>query len=301
MPNLRVDLGGVELSNPIVLASGILGDDASLLRRAAQSGFGAVTTKSFTVKPREGYKTPIVVKTKVGLINAVGLANPGYIEIKNILPKSRVEGVPIIVSLAGSDINDFIKMAIYAEEWGADIIELNLSCPHVSKMGMDIGQDPVYVSKLIRELVSVIDIPVFIKIGLTDNYLEVVSKALAKGAAGVTAINTVRAMAIDIYARKPILSNKFGGLSGPAIHPIATRVIYEIYREFSPQIIGVGGVEDWVDAIEFILAGATAVGVGTAIERQGLDIARTLVKGIERYLENEGFESVTEIIGYSHR
>lgn len=301
MIDLEIELAGVRLANPTVLASGILGDDASLLRRAALSGFGAVTTKSFTIEPREGYKTPIVVKTKVGLINAVGLANPGYKEIKSILSRARIGDVPIIVSLAGSYIEDFLEMAIYADECGADMIELNLSCPHVSRMGMDIGQDPTYVSKLVSEIVGVIDTPVFIKIGLTDNYLDVVSRALDKGVYGVTAINTVRAMAIDIYAKTPILSNKYGGLSGPAIHPIATRIIYDIYREYSPPIIGVGGVESWVDAVEFLLAGASAVGVGTAIEKHGLGIASVLAKGMENYLLREGFNSVSEIIGYAHK
>jgi len=301
MVDLRVELAGIKLLNPTVLASGILGDNAALLRRAAEAGFGAVTTKSFTLEPREGYKTPIVAKVKAGLLNAVGLANPGYRELKNILPKARVQGVPIIVSLAGSRIEEFVEMAIYAEEWGADMIELNLSCPHVSKMGMELGQDPQYVSKLVWEVAGVIEIPIFVKIGLTDNYIKIVSNSLNKGAAGVTAINTIRAMAIDIYARRPILSNKYGGLSGLAIHPIATRIIYDIYKEFKVPIIGVGGVESWEDAVEFILAGASAVGVGTAISKVGLDIAKQIGKGIHSYLDSEGFSSVKEIIGLAHK
>lgn len=301
MTDLSIELAGVKICNPTILASGILGDDASLLRRAALSGFGAVTTKSFTYVPRKGYKTPIIVEVKEGLLNAVGLANPGYKEIKNILPKARVEGVPIIVSLAGSKTEEFAEMAVYAEKWGADIIELNLSCPHVSKMGMEIGQDPKYVSKLVGELTSTIMVPIFIKIGLTDNYLKVVSRALDKGASGVTAINTIRAIAIDIYAKKPILSNIYGGLSGPAIHHVATRIIYDIYKEFKIPIIGTGGVENWVDAIEFILAGASGVGIGTAIAKKGLEIAQEISRGISKYLEMEGLRTLKEIVGYVHR
>jgi len=300
MVDLRVELAGIKLLNPTVLASGILGDNAALLRRAAEAGFGAVTTKSFTIEPREGYKTPIVAEVKVGLLNAVGLANPGYRELKTILPRAKVDGVPIIVSLAGSKIDEFVEMAIYAEDWGADIIELNLSCPHVSMMGMEIGHDPDFVAKLVGELTGVIETPVFIKIGLTDNYMEVVSRALDKGAAGITAINTVRAMAIDIYAKTPILSHGYGGLSGPAIHPIATRVIYDIYREFKPPVIGIGGVETWEDAVEFLLAGATAIGIGTAVSKYGLSISTVVSTGIRSYLEREGFKSVRDIIGYVH-
>ena len=301
MPRLRINLAGLELGNPTVLASGILGDEASLLRRAAVSGFGAVTTKSFTIEPRKGFDTPIVAEVKMGLLNAVGLTNPGYKAMKDILRYARVEGVPIIVSLAASSIPDFHKMALYADESGADAIELNLSCPHVDKMGMEIGQDPSFVARLVGNIKGSITKPLFIKIGLTDNYIEVVGRALDNGADGVTAINTVRAMAIDIYAKKPILSNKYGGLSGPAIHPIATRIIYDIYSEYGIPIIGTGGVEDWRDAVEFILAGATAVGIGTAISKVGLGIAKEIINGLEKYMKEEGIDSIDELIGYAHK
>jgi len=301
MPRLRVNVAGLELGNPTVLASGILGDEASLLRKAADSGFGAVTTKSFTTEPRKGYKTPIVAKVKAGLVNAVGLTNPGYIAIKDIINDAKVPGVPIVVSLAGSSVEEFHRMAVYADEVGADAIELNLSCPHVEKMGMEIGHDPLYVAKLVGDIKGSITKPLFIKIGLSDNYLDVVGRALDKGADGITAINTVRGMAIDIYAKKPILSNIYGGLSGPAIHPIATRIIYEIYAEYRANIIGTGGVEDWRDAVEFILAGASAVGIGTSISIRGLGIAKEVVDGIKRYMDSEGFKKLEDMIGYVHK
>ncbi len=305
MIRLTVDLGvylsGLRLRNPTILASGILGDKAQLLRRASESGFGAVTTKSFTYNPREGYKTPIVAEVKAGLLNAVGLANPGYKMMRKIISEARINGVPIIVSLAGSNIDEFHRMAIYADESGADAVELNLSCPHVEKMGMEIGQDPNYVARLVGDIKGSITIPLFIKIGLTDNYMEVVGRALDKGADGVTAINTIRAMAIDIYAKKPILSNIYGGLSGPAIHPIAIRITYDLYSEYRATIIGTGGVEDCKDALEFILAGATAIGIGTSISKKGLNIAKDIVRGIRKYMENEGVKKLEDLIGYVHK
>lgn len=301
MSILDTSVGNLRLRNPLVLASGILGSEGSLLARAAEEGFGALTTKSFTLEPREGYKTPITVFTVAGLVNAVGLANPGYKILPDILTVAKKGGVPVIVSVAASNPDEFLIISSYAEECGADAVELNLSCPHVNGHGLEIGQDPGYTGEIVKTVSGSVDIPVFIKVGLSDRVLETVSSALDSGADAVVAINTVRAMVIDVYARQPILSNKYGGLSGPAIHPIATRVIYDIYREFSPPIIGVGGVSSWMDAVEFLLAGASAVGIGTAVAFKGLSIAREILDGIEEYLVSEGFSSIEDIVGYIHK
>ncbi len=301
MPRLSTKVASLKMLNPLVLASGILGSEGSLLVRAAREGFGAVTTKSFTPEAREGYKTPIIAFVEQGLLNAVGLANPGYKALPQILGDAKKGGVPVIVSIAASTPEEFSRIASYAEEHGADAIELNLSCPHVKGHGLQIGQDPDYTGEIVSSVSSIVNIPVFVKIGVTDNLIETVSKALDKGADAIVAINTVKAMAIDIYAKKPVLSNKYGGLSGPAIHPIATRVIYDVYREFSPPIIGVGGVSTWMDAVEFLLAGASAVGVGTAVAYKGLSIAGEILQGIEEYMESEGFSTLEEIVGYAHK
>jgi len=298
--SLNVKLGRLRLYNPTVLASGILGVTNTQLIRVAESGIGALTTKSFTFEAREGYKTPIVAYVKCGLINAVGLSNPGYKNMDRVLRDVKRYGIPVIVSIAGSKSDEFSLIASYAEEVGADAVELNLSCPHTIGLGLSIGDDPNYVGEIVSEVSSVISIPVYIKIGLHQDVMKTVDKALGRGAEGVTAINTVKAMAIDIYAKKPILSNIYGGLSGPAIHPIAVKIVYDIYHEYRIPIIGVGGVSTWDDAVEFLLAGASAVGIGTAIAEKGLEVIKEIIDGIERYLEEEGFRDISEIIGYVH-
>lgn len=299
MTDLTTSVGRLILRNPTVLASGILGITDTQLARVAEYEIGALTTKSFTIQSREGYKTPIVAYVKCGLLNAVGLENPGYKEISKMLKGLENLGVPVIVSIAGSKVEEFVEIAGYAEDSGADAVELNLSCPHTEGLGLEVGDDPNYVGVITSEVSSTVSIPVYIKIGLHQDILKTVGKALENGAEGVTAINTVKAMAIDIYARKPILSNKYGGLSGPAIHPIAVKIIYDIYKEYNAPIIGVGGVSTWEDAIEFILAGASAVGIGTAIADKGLEVIGEIIRGMERYLEREGFKSISELIGYS--
>ncbi len=294
--NLEVELSGVSLRNPLVLASGFVDDDPSLLLRAWNAGFGALTTKSLTPKPREGYKPPIIAFTKAGYLNAVGLANPGIESLPHLLSKLPDEA-RVIVSLAGSTPEDFRYSSEKADKAKVDIIELNLSCPHVKGMGMDIIHDISYSLEVIESVVSTSSKPVFVKLGLTDTYLSLVSRALDKGVSGFTIMNTVRAMAIDIESLKPILSNVFGGLSGPAIHPIAVRMVYEVYSEYNIPIIGVGGVEDWTDVIEFIAAGASGVGVGSYLFLKSIEGIDALLEGVEKFMVERGFNSISEIRG----
>ena len=296
-PSLSVSLPGLELSNPTILASGILGDDPNLLTRVAEAGIGGLTTKSFTVESREGYKPPIIAYVKAGMVNAVGLSNPGYRYLRNLLSRVKGLGIPVIVNIAGTNIDEYLLIAEEATEAGANALELNLSCPHVKGYGLEILNDREYSYKIVKDISSITDLPVYPKIGLIDDYIGLVSRLLDGGASGITAINTVRAIAIDIYARRPILSNIYGGLSGPAIHPIALRVVYDIYKEFNIPIIGVGGVVDWDDIVSFMLAGASAVGIGTIISVRGLRVIGELIKGLRMYLRDEGFRDVNEIIG----
>ncbi len=293
---LEVELSGVRLRNPLVLASGFIDDDPSLLLRAWNAGFGAITTKSLTPKPREGYKPPIVAFTKAGYLNAVGLANPGIESLPHLLSQLPDEA-RVIVSLAGSTPGDFKFCVEKADIDKVDIIELNLSCPHVKGMGMDIIHDISYSLDVIEAVVSTTSKPVFVKLGLTDTYLNLVSRALDKGVSGFTIMNTVRAMAIDIASLKPILKNVFGGLSGPAIHPIAVRMVYEVYSEYRVPIIGVGGVENWDDIIEFIAAGATGVGIGSYLFLRSVEKVDELLKGVESFLIERGFKDISEVIG----
>jgi len=298
--NLIIKVGELWFKNPIILASGILGDKASLLKRAINEGVGGIVTKSITLEPREGYKTPIIIGLKCGFLNAVGLANPGIDGIKELISEINTKDVPIIVSIAGSSIQEFIKIAKASEKYGADGIELNFSCPHVRGKGIEIGADPQLVFEIIDNVRREVNIPIFVKLGLSDNIIKASEKALEGGANALVLINTIKGMAIDVWVQKPILSNKFGGVSGCAIHPIAVRVVYEIYEEFQADIIGVGGVEDWEDAIEFILAGARAVQVGSAIAYKGYSIFKELKNGILNYLDKLGIKSIEEIVGIAH-
>lgn len=301
---LAVEIAELKLSNPTMLAAGILGMTGASLKEAIVCGAGAVVTKSVGLKPREGYPNPTVAQATCGLLNAMGLPNPGIDEFKKEIKevKQSETYIPLIVSIYGFSNSEFVKVAKVAAEAGADALELNVSCPHVRETGAEIGQNPELMAEVVREVKKSVRKPVFVK--LTPNVSEVgdVAKAAVEaGADALTAINTVRAIAIDVETTRPILANKIGGLSGPAIKPIAVRCVYEIYREIDVPIVGCGGVTSWHDAVEFMLAGASAVQIGTAIATKGLDVFESITRGINIYLKRKGFRSVEEIVGLSHR
>jgi len=299
---LVTEIAGLRLRNPTMLAAGILGLSGPSLRRAAEAGAGAVVTKSVGLKPRVGYPNPTVVQVDCGLLNAMGLPNPGVHHFGEELREVKKEGVSVIVSIYGFSTEDFAEVARVAVEEGADALELNVSCPHVEKTGSEIGQNPRLVAEVVEKVKSKVDKPIFVK--LTPNVAEIVKVAEAAvkaGADAITAINTVRAMAIDVETTRPMLANKIGGLSGRAIKPISVRCVYEIYRQVDVPVIGCGGITTWQDAVEFMLAGASAVQIGTAIAFEGLDVFKSVTGGIDSYLENMGFGSVREIVGLSHR
>jgi len=261
---LTVEIAGLKLANPTMLAAGILGMSGLTLERVAEAGAGA-------------YFLQGVQQTR---------------EVK----------VPIIVSIYAFSPEDFALIAKKALKMGVDALELNVSCPHAEGTGAEIGQDPRLVEEVVKEVKRGVDKPVFVK--LTPNVVNIaeIAKAAEKGGAdAITAINTVKAMAIDVETAKPILGNKIGGLSGPAIKPIAVRCVYEIYDEVKIPIIGCGGISTWQDAVEFMEAGASAVQTGTAIATKGLNVFKQVTDGIEAFLEKKGFGSVKEIVGLSHQ
>jgi len=299
---LSIELAGLRLANPTMLAAGILGLSSLSLKRIAEAGAGAAVTKSVGLKPRTGYANPTVVQTDCGTLNAMGLPNPGIYYFAKEIREAKVIGCPIIVSVYGFSVEEFVEVAKKAEEAGAAALELNVSCPHVEKTGSEIGQDTKLLKAVVKAVKGEASKPVFVK--LTPNVTNIVESARAAeqgGADAITAINTVRALAINAETAKPVLGNKIGGLSGPAIKSIALRCVYEIYREVKVPVIGCGGVSDWRDAVEFMLAGATAVQVGTAIAFKGLEVFQSINKGIEAYLETKGYQSVRNIVGLSHR
>lgn len=300
--DLSMHVSRLFMPNPTMLASGILGMSADTLRVAAESGAGAVVTKSVGLKPSSGYPNPTVIQVECGLLNAVGLPNPGIHKFAEEIKALRDLKVPVIVSIFGFSPNEYAEVARIAAESGASAIELNLSCPHVRGTGAEIGQDPKMVKQVVRAVKGSVEKPVFAKLTPnTTNIVELAEAAVSAGADAITAINTVRAMAIDVEALRPILANRIGGLSGPAIKPIALRCIYEIYEAVSAPIIGCGGIMCWRDAVEFMLAGASAVQIGSAIAVEGLSIFRSICTGLAEYLARKGFKSVGEIIGLAHK
>jgi dihydroorotate dehydrogenase (NAD+) catalytic subunit len=284
-----------------MLASGILGLSAESLGNIVMGGAGAIVTKSVGLKPRNGYANPTIVQTSYGLINAMGLPNPGISEFVKEIHEAKSFGVPVIVSVYGFSAQEYATLAKKSVDAGAEAVELNVSCPHVKQTGSEIGQNPKSLAEVVRKVKTVLKKPVFVKLSPNVTNIAKIAEAAAKaGAEALTAINTVKAMAIDTETTVPILSNKTGGLSGPAIKPVAVRCVYEIYERVKVPIIGCGGITDWRDAVEFLLAGATAVQIGTAIALKGPNVFKKVTRGIDAYLKRKGFKSVNEIVGLSH-
>ena len=282
---LATEIAGLKLANPTMLAAGVLGLTGSSLRKVAEAGAGAIVTKSLGLRPREGCSNPTVAQVDCGLLNAMGLPNPGVSHFGEEMREVKETGVPIIVSIYGFSSEEFAKAAEVAVNVGADALELNVSCPHVEETGAEIGSDPELVTEVVRKVKNKVDKPVFVKLTPNvANIVEVAKAAVETGAEAITAINTVRAMAIEIETTRPLLANKIGGLSGPAIKPIAVRCVYEIYREVDVPVIGCGGITDWRDAVEFMLAGASAVQIGTAIAFKGLEVFKSVTRGIDAYV-----------------
>lgn len=301
--SLKVKLADLNLENPTMLASGILGYSALTLKIVVEGGAGAVVTKSVGLKPRRGYANPTVVKVNCGLINAIGLPNPGIDEfVKDICEAKAVLTAPLIVSVYGFSAEEYALVAEKAVKAGADAVELNVSCPHVGGTGVEIGQNPKVLAEVVEKVKKNVWKPVFVKLSPNvADIAEIAEAAVKAGADAITAINTVKAMAIDIETAKPILSNRKGGLSGPAIKPLALRCVYEIYECVKTPIIGCGGITSWQDAVEFMLAGASAVQIGTAIALKGPSVFKAVVRGINAYLKRKGLGSVSEIVGLAHR
>jgi dihydroorotate dehydrogenase (NAD+) catalytic subunit len=300
--SLKVEVAGLRLRNPTVLASGILGISADSLREVARSGAGAVTTKSVGLEPREGYANPTVIQVECGLLNALGLPNPGIKKFSEEIRELVDLEVPLIVSVYGYSAKECGKVAKIAADSGADAVELNLSCPHAKGVGAEIGQDPLKIGDVVKEVKANVEVPVFAKLtSSVADITELAKAAVSSGVDAVTAINTIKAMAIDVETARPILSNKTGGLSGGAIKPVAVRCVYEIFEAVDVPVIGCGGIRTWKDAVEFLLAGASAVQIGSAVAYEDLDVFKSVTTGIAGYLKEKGFRSVKEIVGMAHR
>jgi dihydroorotate dehydrogenase (NAD+) catalytic subunit len=299
---LATEIAGLKLANPTMLASGILGYTGLSLKSVIEAGAGAVVTKSLGLEPRIGYPNPTVVQVDCGLLNAMGLPNPGISHFKEEMKELKNTGVPIILSIYGYTSEEFTEVAETAVKLGADAIELNVSCPHIKKAGAEIGCDPLLLTEIVKEVKENVDKPVIVKLTPNvTNITEIGQAAEKAGADAITAINTIKAMNIEIKTGRPLLANKFGGLSGPAIKPIAIRCVYDIYSSVDIPVIGCGGISSWQDAIEFLLAGASAVQIGTAIAFNGVNVFSSVAKGIDKYLERKNINNIKEVVGLAHK
>ncbi|TFF95092.1 MAG: dihydroorotate dehydrogenase [Promethearchaeota archaeon] len=296
---LNTTIAGLNLKSPIILASGILGVSHSSMKRIIDMGAGAITTKSIGPRPRKGYKNPSIIELYPGtFINSVGLANPGIDYFIEEIKKIKNYKFPLIVSIFGDSTESYIDVAKKAEEAGADGIEINISCPHaeVSSIGIDENLTYSTVNSLKKEIRA----PLFVK--LNPNVTDITKIAIAAengGADAVVAINTLAAMKIDIHTKRPLLSHGSGGLSGEAIHPIAVKKVYDLYKALKIPIIGCGGISSWQDIVEFVLAGASAVQLGTILYK-GIEIIKDLVLGLEQFLEQNSYQSLNDLRGLAH-
>jgi dihydroorotate dehydrogenase (NAD+) catalytic subunit len=299
--DIGVALAGIKLRNPLMLASGILGETGDLLLSAHRAGAGAVVTKSIGLDPREGNKNPTIYQSGKCTLNSMGLPNPGIKEFSKEMKVLEGSGAVVIGSVFGARTQDFVTLAKKMEGYGAAAIELNLSCPHARGYGAEIGSNPATVRNITAGVAASVSIPVFAK--LTPNTRDIASLGLAAeegGASAVVAINTVKAMTIDPHLRRPALSNKYGGLSGPAIKPVGVRCVYELFEAISIPIIGVGGISDANDVAEYMMAGASAVQIGTAVQVRGLDIFSEIADGLAAFMSEEGFKSLSQMRGIAH-
>jgi dihydroorotate dehydrogenase (NAD+) catalytic subunit len=295
-------LNGLELKNPTILAAGILGTTgASLCRVAREGGAGAVVTKSIGPTPKTGNPNPSMIRLECGFLNAMGLPNPSYPGFLQELKLAKNDsGVPVIASIFGGNAAEFTEVAEGLLPGNPNAFELNVSCPHAEGYGADVGSNPCLVEAITAAVKDVVNVPVWVK--LTPNVSDITSIGAAAesgGADAVVAINTLKGMAIDIESGYPILGNRSGGLSGKAVKPIAVKCVYDLYSALEIPIIGVGGISTWQDAVEMIMAGASAVQVGSAVYDR-LDVFSEISTGIEAFLHRKGYSDVNRLIGLSH-
>ena len=296
--DLRVTLGGLDLANPVILASGTFGYGTEYAGLVNVKEIGGLVSKALTLEKREGNPPPRIAETPCGMLNSVGLENVGLdLFISEKLDAMKSLGTKVIVNVAGSSVDEYVAVISGLDgRKGIDAFELNVSCPNV-KDGVMFGSDPDLVHRLVSGARHETDLPLIVKLNPnTDRILQVASSAVEAGADALSLINTLYGMAIDVEQRRPLLGNVTGGLSGPAIKPVAVYYVHLISANVKVPVIGMGGIMNWRDALEFILAGASAVQVGTAVFTDpGAPAA--IVDGLKVYCEKHGIDKITDLIG----
>ena len=301
--NTTVHLSGLTMKNPVTTGSGTFGSGLEMKDYVDLTKLGAITVKGTTLEARPGNISPRIAETPAGILNSIGLENPGVdVFIKYILPQVAKYETPIIVNIAGSSVEDYGEISSILDlEENVAALEINISCPNVKNGGMAFGTNPQTAYDAIHQVRKNTSKPIFAKLSpnVTD-IVEMAKVAEKAGADGLSLINTLLGMAIDIKKKRPVLGNVMGGLSGPAIKPVALRMVYQVSQAVNLPIIGQGGIVCWEDAVEFLLAGATAVSVGTGNFLEP-DATMKVAEGIEQYLIDNGYSDVDEIIGLAWR
>jgi dihydroorotate dehydrogenase (NAD+) catalytic subunit len=292
---------GKPLKNPLVLASGILGNNAGILERVHQAGCGLVTMKSIGPEPRDGHNNPTVIDLGGGMINAVGLPTPGYDHMDAEWQALANRTFPLNASIYGGSVEEFVRVARFVSDQGPDFIEINISCPNSDRHGMLFGVDEKAAFAVTDAVKRVISVPLIAKLTPAAPDIGKIARACEDaGADAICAINTAGpGMVIDIEARMPVLAFKKGGLSGPMIKPVAVRCVYEVYRAVSIPIIGLGGVTTGEDAVEMFMAGATLVGMGSAVRYRGIDVFNQVNRELSDWLSDH-HTTRDGIIGAAH-
>ncbi len=299
--SLKVSIANLKFKSPLILASGILGVSPSTMHILADYGMGGITTKSIGPEKRKGYPNPSIIGLgNDTFLNAVGLANPGIEHFGHEITEiKKKKDLVVIASVFGKDSKDFAKVASRAEQAGADAIEINISCPHAKVSS--IGVDPELTFEYVQSVRRKISCPLLVK--LTPNVTDIVQIGLSAekaGADALVAINTVSGLAIDVNTKRPILAHGIGGLSGRGIKPIGVKHVYSLYKQVSIPIVGCGGIFDYKDVIEYILAGASAVQLGSCLY-YGYDVIKKIHDNLARYLEAQKIKNISQLTGLSHK
>jgi dihydroorotate dehydrogenase (NAD+) catalytic subunit len=300
--DLRTTISSLRLKNPTLLASGIMDEDAGSMQRMIDCGAGAIVTKSIGMQSREGYANPTVLELEYGLLNAMGLPNPGIDEYGGEMEKLQKSNTPIIGSIYAAEVKEFVALASKMEQYGAAGVELNVSCPHAKRYGLEVGCDTTLLHNIVSSVKNQVHIPVFVK--LSPNVVNIVeiAQAAEKGNAdAIVAINTVKGMKIDLETARPILANRTGGYSGKAIKPIGVRCVFDIAQNVNIPVIGVGGITTGEDAVEYFMAGASAVQIGSAVYYRGPDVFKHVCKELNLWMDTHGYIKIAELVGVAYQ
>ncbi|MDO5518513.1 MAG: dihydroorotate dehydrogenase [Clostridium sp.] len=295
---MKVNINGVEFKNPVIAASGTFGFGAEYNNFYDVGMLGGISSKGLTINPKEGNDGLRVYETASGMMNSVGLNNPGIdVFIERELPKMRKLGTNVIANIGGGCIEDYIKAVTKINETDVDMIELNISCPNVKHGGMAFGIKSNVAYDVVKEIKSIVKKPLMVKLSPNaEDIVDMAVKCEEAGADSISLINTLKGMAVDIYNRKPVFNNVTAGLSGPAVKPVALAMVHDVAKAVNIPVIGLGGIASGKDAIEFMMAGASAIQIGTVNFINPM-AGKEIIKEMETFLKEQGIKDINEIVG----